>query len=286
MKKIVLTLLLLSNLFAQANRILSIAPTAPTSSIGNVTLPLMNPARNVFNKNNFSFSRVNWMTNIVNDMNYNFLSVDKDNFGGSLLFFNYGQQNQADEYGIIQGQFTPISWVFGVDYGNKAPGTAFGGLVKDYYYGLEAKLIHHSLHTQKATGLVLGIGGYFPKIYKDLDLDLMIKNFGFAPKFGNHLSKLPTSFSIGMTYPYKQWMFYEQYNIYKDFYTMGNGVGYIYNNLIGKFGYFTDSQHKLNYPTFGVDFKYDKYLVSMSYIYGDRTLPLSNTIRLTINLEF
>ena len=69
MKKIVLTLLLLSNLYAQANRILSMAPTAPASSIGNVTLPLMNPARNVFHKNNFSFSRVNWMTNIVNDMN-------------------------------------------------------------------------------------------------------------------------------------------------------------------------------------------------------------------------
>ncbi len=50
------------------------------------------------------------MTNIVNDMNYNFLNIEKDNFGGSLLFFNYGEQKQADEYGIIQGQFTPIKW--------------------------------------------------------------------------------------------------------------------------------------------------------------------------------
>ena len=41
----------------------------------------------------------------------------------------------------------------------------------------------------------------------------------------------------------------------------------------------------LTYPTFGVDLKYDKYFIGMSYIYGDQTLPVSNTFRLTINLE-
>ena len=35
--------------------------------------------------------------------------------------------------------------------------------------GLNAKIITHDLHTQKATGFVLGVGGYFPKVYKDLD---------------------------------------------------------------------------------------------------------------------
>ena len=44
MKKILLSLLLISSLFSQANRILTIAPTAQTSSIGNVMLPMMNPA--------------------------------------------------------------------------------------------------------------------------------------------------------------------------------------------------------------------------------------------------
>jgi len=96
MKKILLSLLLISSLFSQANRILTIAPTAQTSSIGNVMLPMMNPARNLFNKDHFSFSRVNWMTNIVSDMNYNFLNMDRGPFGVNVMFFNYGEQNQSD----------------------------------------------------------------------------------------------------------------------------------------------------------------------------------------------
>ena len=47
-----------SQLLAQANRILTLAPTAQVSSIGNVMLPMMNPARNLFDKDQFSFSRV------------------------------------------------------------------------------------------------------------------------------------------------------------------------------------------------------------------------------------
>ena len=123
-------------------------------------------------------------------------------------------------------------------------------------------------------------------MYKDLDVDVMIQNFGLAPKFGGYKSELPTSLNISMTYPYKEWMFYEQYNIFKKFHTWGGGVSYNYKNMLwGKLGYYLDNTHKLNYPTFGLDFKYDKYLIGMSYIYGDETLPLSNTIRLTINLE-
>ena len=187
MKKILLTLLLFSSIFAQANRILTLAPTAQVSSIGNVTLPMMNPARNLFDKDHFSFSRVNWMTNIVNDMSYNFINVDRGPYGINIMFFNYGVQNQTDEFGIIQNQFTPLSAVYGFSYARK---------VSKYNLGLDVKLITHDLHTQDAKGLVLGVGGYFPKIYKDLDLDVMVRNFGFAPKFGSYKSELPTSLNI------------------------------------------------------------------------------------------
>ena len=277
MKKILLTLLLFSSIFAQANRILTLAPTAQVSSIGNVTLPMMNPARNLFDKDHFSFSRVNWMTNIVNDMSYNFINVDRGPYGINIMFFNYGEQNQTDETGIIVRQFTPLSAVFGFSYGRK---------VSKYNLGLDVKLITHDLHTQDAKGLVLGVGGYFPKIYKDLDLDVMVRNFGFAPKFGSYKSELPTSLNIAGTYPYKDFMFYGQFNKMTKHQTFGVGTSYNYKNMLwGKVGYYMDGMHELTYPTFGLDFKYDKYLIGMSYIYGDKTLPLSNTIRLTINLE-
>ena len=266
-----------SQLLAQANRKLTIAPTAQASSIGNVMLPMMNPARNLYNKDKFSFSRVNWMTNIVNDMSYNFINFDRGPFGVNVMFFNYGEQNQADEYGIIQGQFTPLSAVYGFNYARK---------IDKYNLGFDTKIITHNLHTQTATGFIFSAGGYFPKVYKDLDVDVMIQNFGLAPKFGGYKSELPTSLNISMTYPYKEWMFYEQYNIFKKFHTWGGGVAYNYKNMLwGKLGYYMDDMHELTYPTFGLDFKYDKYVIGMSYIYGDNTLPLGNTIRLTINLE-
>ena len=274
---LMILLSLSSQLLAQANRILTLAPTAQTSSIGNVMLPMMNPARNIFDKDHFSFSRVNWMTNIVNDMSYNFINLDRGQYGASVLFFNYGEQNQADEFGIIQNQFTPLSAVYSLSYARK---------VDKYNLGLDVKLITHNLHTQSAKGLVFGVGGYFPKVYKDLDLDVMVRNFGFAPKFGSWKSELPTSVNVAGTYPYKEWMFYGQFNKMKKHQTFGMGTGYNYKNMLwGKAGYYIDNMHKLTYPTFGLDFKYDKYLIGMSYIYGDKTLPLSNTIRLTINLE-
>ena len=277
MKKILLTLLLFSSIFAQANRILTLAPTAQTSSIGNVMLPMMNPARNLFDKDHFSFSRVNWMTNIVNDMSYNFINFDRGEYGLNVLFFNYGEQNQSDEFGIIQNQFTPLSAVYSFSYARK---------VNKYNLGVTAKLITHDLYTQSAKGLVLGVGGYFPKVYKDLDVDVMIQNFGFAPKFGSWKSELPTSVNVSGTYPYKEWMFFGQGNIMKKHQTLGMGTSYNYKNMLwGKAGYYIDNMHKLTYPTFGLDFKYDKYIIGMSYIYGDKTLPLGNTIRLTINLE-
>jgi hypothetical protein len=277
MKKILLTLLLFSSIFAQANRILTLAPTAQTSSIGNVMLPMMNPARNLFDKDHFSFSRVNWMTNIVNDMSYNFINFDRGEYGLNVLFFNYGEQNQSDEFGIIQNQFTPLSAVYSFSYARK---------VDKYNLGVTAKLITHDLYTQSAKGLVLGVGGYFPKVYKDLDVDVMIQNFGFAPKFGSWKSELPTSVNVAGTYPYKEWMFFGQGNIMKKHQTLGMGTSYNYKNMLwGKAGYYIDNMHKLTYPTFGLDFKYDKYIIGMSYIYGDKTLPLGNTIRLTINLE-
>jgi len=274
---LMILLSLSSQLLAQANRILTLAPTAQASSIGNVMLPMMNPARNLFDKDHFSFSRVNWMTNIVDDMSYNFINFDRGQYGVNVLFFNYGEQNQSDEFGIIQSQFTPLSAVYSISYARK---------VNKYNLGLDVKLITHNLHTQNAKGLVFGVGGYFPKVYKDLDLDVMVRNFGFAPKFGSWKSELPTSVNVAGTYPYKEWMFYGQFNRMKKHQTFGMGTGYNYKNMLwGKAGYYIDNMHKLTYPTFGLDFKYDKYIIGMSYIYGDKTLPLGNTIRLTIKLE-
>jgi len=123
--------------------------------------------------------RVNWMTNIVNDMNYNFLNFDRGPFGANVLFFNYGDQLLTDEYGIVQGAFTPLSAVYGFHYAR-----TINYDTSAFHLGFDTKIITHDLHTQTATGSLFSGGGYLPKVYKDLDLDVMVQNLGMAPKFG------------------------------------------------------------------------------------------------------
>ena len=281
MKKIFLTLLLFSSIFAQANRLLTLSPSAHTSSIGNVTLPLMSPARNHLDSDKVSLSRVNWLGNIVDDMNYMHVNLSKGSFDFHTLVFNYGQQLETDVTGVVTGRFAPMSSVWGVSWGS---------VLKGYNIGITGKFIQHDLYVQKTFGTSFDVATYLPKVYKDLDIDIAVNNFGFAPTFGSYKTKLPTSLSIGMSYPYKQWMFYEQHNIMSKHMTSGFGASYKYQvkneaTLLGNIGYYVDKTHNLTYPTFGLDLKYDRYLIGVSYIYGDETLPVSNTFRLTINLE-
>ena len=126
-----------SQLFAQANRILTLAPTAQVSSIGNVMLPMMNPARNLFDKDHFSFSRVNWMTNIVNDMSYNFIAfgIPTEKYGNLSVNFIYlksGEHIITDLNNKETGKFETSDQALTVTYANK--------IQKDIYYGLNVKL--------------------------------------------------------------------------------------------------------------------------------------------------
>ena len=220
MKKIIFTFLLMSILSGQANNLLTLPPTAQISSLGNVDLPYMNPARYRMIKDNFSFSRVNWMSNITDDMFYTHFSVKKNMIKFDMLAFNYGEQLETNNNGVVIGDFTPSSAIWGLSYNGK---------IKDYNYGLKAKLISHNLFSQKTLGTAFDISTYLPKVYKDLDIDLAIRNFGFAPTFNNYKTKLPTSLNVGFSYPYKDFMFYEQHNFFKKNHTFGMGILYKYD---------------------------------------------------------
>ena len=93
MKNILLSLLFISSLFGQVNRILTIAPTAEEASLGNQSLFYRNPAKNHFNlgdtTTNVSFTRVNWLSNITDDMGYNYVGGAYKHFTFSLLYFDY-----------------------------------------------------------------------------------------------------------------------------------------------------------------------------------------------------
>ena len=51
-------------------------------------------------------------------------------------------------------------------------------------------------------------------------------------------------------------------------------------------GYFNDIKYNLNYPTLGIDLKYQNYVLHLGYIGGSENLPLRNTLLTSINVEF
>ena len=100
-----------------------LSPSAHTSSIGNVMLPMMSPARNHLDSDGLSFSKVNWLGNIVADMNYMHFNLSKGSFDFHTLIFNYGEQLETDITGVVTGRFSPMSSVWSAGW---------GGLVKGY----------------------------------------------------------------------------------------------------------------------------------------------------------
>tara|TARA_Y100001963_G_scaffold133520_1_gene193230 strand:- start:493 stop:1365 length:873 start_codon:yes stop_codon:yes gene_type:complete len=287
MKNILLSLLLMSSLFGQVNRILTLAPTAEEASLGNQTLAFHNPARNYFDTDtlfDLSFTRVNWLTNVTDDMGYNYIGAGWKNFTFSLLHFDYGEQNIADEYGIISGQFNPYSVVGYVGWGTELLHTK--KRLENISIGFGGKIVNHSLHTEKATGILVDAGVHFNNLWERVDLDIMINNFGYAPEFSNFSTELPTSFNVGFSVPIKQFTFFNQWNLYDGYHTHGQGLKYNYKNLISaNLGYFNDVEHQLNYSSFGLGFGHGSYDVEIGYIVGDEVFPLSNTFQLTINVE-
>ena len=276
-----------SQLQAQVNRILTLAPTAEEASLGNQSLAFHNPARNYFETDtlfDLSFTRVNWLTNITDDMGYNYVGGAYKHFTFSLLYFDYGEQNVADESGVISGQFNPNSVVAYVGWGTELQHKR--KKLENIAIGFGGKIINHSLHTEKATGLLVDAGIHFNNLWERVDLDLAIQNFGYQPKFNNWTTEVPTSFNVGFSVPIKQFRFYNQWNLYDGWHTHGQGLKYTYKDILStNIGYFNDVKYDLNYSSVGLDFKYQSYKIGVGYIVGDETFPLSNTFQLTINVE-
>ena len=288
MKNILLSLLFISSLFGQVNRILTIAPTAEEASLGNQSLFYRNPAKNHFNlgdtTTNVSFTRVNWLSNITDDMGYNYVGVVWKNFDFSLLYFDYGEQNNADESGVILNKFNPNSIVGRVGWGT--PLKYKGNVMDSVSIGFAGKVVFHDLYTETTNGMLFDVGVHMEKLWNKLDVDLGIQNFGLMTKINGYEIENPTSLNFGVAIPLRDWTFYNQWNFYNGYHTHGQGISYKYNDMNrGRVGYYNDVDYQVNYPSFGMSIEYDNYDIGVGYIMGDETFPLSNTLQLTINVN-
>src|SRR5210317_119421 len=277
MKNILIGLLMMGSLFGQINNVLTISPTASETTLGNQSLEFRNPARNSLDtldsKVNLSFTNVKWLGNIVDDMGFNYIEASNKKFDYSMLYFNYGEQQYADETGFVQGKFTPSTLLVGTSWGTKLP---LG------HIGVTGKIVNHTLHTEKINGVLADVGYYVNT--KHFEFDVMISNLGL---YFTEEVDAPTALNLGLSKSFKRGVdIYSQFNLYDGYNTFGQGLSYNIKDLMKvNAGYYSDSTHELTYSSFGFDINYDRYEFGMGYLFGDETHPLGNTLLLTLNLE-
>ena len=159
--------------------------------------------------------------------------------------------------------------------------------MKNTFIGMAGKFISHDLYLEKGSGVFMDVGIHQRNIVDLIDVDVMLKNWGYSPRIGTVSTEVPTSLQIGASIERKNLTLYNQWNIHKGYYTHGQGVKWKYNGFLNlKMGYFNDIEYKLNYTTLGIDLKYANYILHLGYIGGSETLPLRNTLLTSINVEF
>jgi hypothetical protein len=281
MKNILIGLLMMGSLFGQINSVLTLSPTASETILGNQSLEFRNPARNSLDtldsKVNVSLTNVKWLGNIVDDMGFNYIEASNKKFDYSLLYFNYGEQQYADETGFVQGKFTPSTLVVGTSWGTSLP---------KGHIGVTGKVVNHTLHTESINGALIDLGYYLNT--KHFEFDAMISNIGLVfTKLNDYEIEAPTSLNLGLSKSFKQGVdIYSQFNLYDGYNTFGQGLSYNIKDIMKlNAGYYSDSTHELTYSSFGFDLNYDRYKFGVGYLLGDETHPLKNTLLLTLNLE-
>jgi|TARA_R100000081_G_scaffold91063_2_gene67874 hypothetical protein len=281
MKNILIGLLMMGSLFGQINSVLTLSPTASETTLGNQSLEFRNPARNSLDtldsKVNVSLTNVKWLGNIVDDMGFNYIEASNKKFDYSLLYFNYGEQQYADETGFVQGKFTPSTLVVGTSWGTSLP---------KGHIGVTGKVVNHTLHTESINGALIDLGYYLNT--KHFEFDAMISNIGLVfTKLNDYEIEAPTSLNLGLSKSFKQGVdIYSQFNLYDGYNTFGQGLSYNIKDIMKlNAGYYSDSTHELTYSSFGFDLNYDRYKFGVGYLLGDETHPLKNTLLLTLNLE-
>ena len=143
MKKLLSLLLLTGTLFAQANNVFTLNPSVNSAGMGNVGIAnadvknvFHNPAFAGLKESHQEVSYVNWLPNLTDDMGYQSILITSDmGWSSEIFYFNYGEQTQADQGGIILGEFESSSYRISGGYGFE---------IRDWLFGARLNLYNHN----------------------------------------------------------------------------------------------------------------------------------------------
>ena len=280
MKKLLSLLVLTVTLFAQANNVFTLNPSVNSSAMGNVGIAhadvknvFHNPAFAGLNKRHQEISYVDWLPNLTDDMGYqSILYTSSLGWSSEIFYFNYGTQQQSDQFGIILGDFESSSYRVSGGYG-------FG--IGDWLFGARLNLYNHNFIDSFDVDMNYGfdLGAY--KEFGNTSLGIVLKDVGGETEFLNQSLNLPMSVGIGVGQKFGDFTLASDVKFYEDYNSIGIGGVYDLGIASFKLGYYTESEFEVDYLTLGGSI--DAGIVDLSLAYYYNTDSFHNE---TIMLSF
>ena len=267
MKKLLSLLILTGTLFAQANNVFTLNPSVNSSAMGNVGIAhadvknvFHNPAFAGLNKRHQEISYVDWLPNLTDDMGYQSILYTSDlGWSSEIFYFNYGTQVEADQGGIIIGDFESSSYRVSGGYG-------FG--IGDWLFGARLNLYNHNFIDSFDVDMNYGfdLGAY--KEFGNTSLGIVLKDVGGETKFLDQSLNLPMSVGIGVGQKFGDFTLASDVKFYEDYNSIGLGGVYDLGIASLKLGYYTESEFDVDYITLGGSIDAGIVDLSLAYYYN------------------
>ena len=267
MKKLLSLLILTGTLFAQANDIFTLNPSVSSAGMGNVGIAhadvknvFHNPAFAGLNKRHQEISYVDWLPNLTDDMGYqSILYTSELGWSSEIFYFNYGTQQQSDQFGIILGDFESSSFRISGGYG-------FG--IKDWMFGARLNIYNHNFIDDIDIGMNYGfdIGAY--KEFGNTSLGIVLKDVGGETEVLDQSLNLPMSVGIGVGQKFGDFTLASDVKVFEDYNSIGIGGVYDLGIASFKLGYYTESEFEVDYLTLGGSIDAGIVDLSLAYYYN------------------
>ena len=267
MKKLLTLLVLTGTLFAQANNIFTLNPSVNSAGMGNVGIAnadvknvFHNPAFVGLKESHQEVSYVDWLPNLTDDMGYQSILYTSDlGWSTEIFYFNYGTQIEADQGGIIIGDFESSSYRVSGGYG-------FG--IGDWMFGARLNLYNHNFIDSFDIDMNYGfdLGAY--KEFGNTSLGIVLKDVGGETKFLDQSLNLPMSVGIGVGQKLGNFTLASDVKIYEDYNSIGLGGVYDLGIASLKLGYYTESEFDVDYLTLGGSIDAGIVDLSLAYYYN------------------
>ena len=267
MKKLLSLLLLTGTLFAQANNIFTLNPSVNSAGMGNVGIAhadvknvFHNPAFAGLRESHQEVSYVDWLPNLTDDMGYQNILITSDiGWSSEIFYFNYGEQTQADQGGIILGEFESSSYRISGGYGFE---------IRDWLFGARLNLYNHNFVDDFDIDMNYGFDLGVYKEFGNTSVGIVLKDVGGETEFLDQSLNLPMSVGIGVGHSIGNFTLASDIKVYEEYNSIGLGGVYDLGIASLKLGYYTESEFDVDYLTLGGSIDAGIVDLSLAYYYN------------------